>query len=135
MRLASVLCAFFWAVPTLCAQIGDIGAPPGTLIDIGGRKLHVHCPGSGSPNVILEAGAQAFAIDWTLVQPEIARTNRVCSYDRAGSGWSDPAVAVETPATVVADLHVALQAGGCGSVNSGRARFRNQRKAARREMS
>jgi pimeloyl-ACP methyl ester carboxylesterase len=40
--------------------------------------------------VVLEAGASAFAIDWTLVQREIARTTRVCSYDRAGMGWSDP---------------------------------------------
>jgi pimeloyl-ACP methyl ester carboxylesterase len=89
-----------------------IGAPPGTLIDIGGRKLHVYCTGSGAPNVILEAGAGAFATDWALVQPEIARTNRVCSYDRAGLGWSDPAPGVPTPASIVADLHAALRAAG-----------------------
>src|SRR5438067_7809623 len=64
--------------------------PPGRLVDVGGRKLHLLCSGAGSPTVILEAGASAFAIDWALVQPEIARTNRVCSYDRAGHGWSDP---------------------------------------------
>jgi pimeloyl-ACP methyl ester carboxylesterase len=59
--------------------------------------------------VVLAAGASAFAIDWALVQPEIARTTRVCSYDRAGHGWSDSARAVETTERSVADLHSALE--------------------------
>jgi hypothetical protein len=59
---------------TLCTatlvltQSVDLGSPPGRLVDIGGRKIHMICKGSGSPTVILEAGASAFAIDWTLVQ-------------------------------------------------------------------
>ena len=112
MRFASVLCSALLAATPLLAQLSDIGAPPGRLVDIGGRRLHLYCTGSGSPSVILEAGASAFAIDWSLVQPEIARTNRVCSYDRAGSGYSDPSKVVTTPATVVLDLHAALQAAG-----------------------
>jgi pimeloyl-ACP methyl ester carboxylesterase len=100
----------------------DIGPAPGRLVDIGGRKLHFNCTGPGpatdgpsqktGPTVILEAGASSFAIDWSLVQPAIARTYRVCSYDRAGSGWSDPRTDVETPARIVADLHAALGAAG-----------------------
>jgi pimeloyl-ACP methyl ester carboxylesterase len=74
----------------LHAQQAGLPAPPGQLIDIGGRKLHAICTGQGLPTVVLEAGASSFAIDWTLVQREIARTNRVCAYDRAGMGWSDP---------------------------------------------
>jgi pimeloyl-ACP methyl ester carboxylesterase len=81
-------------------------------VDIGGRRLHIHCTGSGSPTVVIEAGASAFAIDWTLVQPDVARARRVCSYDRAGSGWSDARPDVETPARVVADLHALLGAAG-----------------------
>jgi len=80
-------------------------------VDIGGRKLHLLCGGSGAPTIILEAGASAFAIDWTLVQREVARTNRVCSYDRAGSGWSE----ASTPATrntVAHDLHALLEVSG-----------------------
>jgi pimeloyl-ACP methyl ester carboxylesterase len=69
------------------------------------------CTGKGSPTVILEAGASAFAIDWALVQSEIARTNRVCAYDRAGSGFSDPP-AGGPGGGVPADLHAALQAAG-----------------------
>jgi pimeloyl-ACP methyl ester carboxylesterase len=97
---------------SVAAQQIDIGPPPGRLVDVGGRRLHVNCTGSGSPTVVLEAGASSFAIDWSLVQPEVARTQRVCSYDRAGSGWSDARQDVETPARVVADVHAALTAAG-----------------------
>jgi pimeloyl-ACP methyl ester carboxylesterase len=66
-------------------------SPLGRLIDVGGRKLHLYCTGQGSPTVILMAGGGAFSIDWALVQPKVARDTRVCSYDRAGLAWSDPA--------------------------------------------
>ena len=110
MRPLIILCASFLASGLALAQQVDIGPAPGRLIDIGGRKLHLNCTGRGSPTVILEAGASSFALDWSLVQPEIARVQRVCSYDRAGSGWSDPRADVETPARVVADLHAAFAA-------------------------
>ncbi len=90
----------------LAAQIPE---PPGQLVDLGGRKMHIHCTGAGSPTVILEAGASSFSLDWSLVQPDIARTNRVCSYDRARLGWSDPGPG-ETAANIVEDLHRLLAA-------------------------
>ena len=77
------------------AQLAPLPEPPGRLIDVGGRKLHLLCTGNGAPTVVLEAGASSFAIDWTLVQSEVSKTNRTCSYDRAGMGWSDES----TPAT------------------------------------
>jgi L-ascorbate metabolism protein UlaG (beta-lactamase superfamily)/pimeloyl-ACP methyl ester carboxylesterase len=87
-------------------------APPGKLVDIGGRKIHVNCSGSGSPTVVIEAGSVSFALDWLLVQPDASKTTRVCSYDRAGLGWSDPSGRPETAETTVADLHAALVAAG-----------------------
>jgi len=86
--------------------------PPGRLIDIGGRKLHLHCTGSGSPSVILMAGGGAFSIDWALVQPRVAAITRVCSYDRAGLAWSDPGPADETVEQTVADLRTLLRVAG-----------------------
>jgi pimeloyl-ACP methyl ester carboxylesterase len=83
--------------------------PPGRLIDVGGRKLHLLCSGKGSPKIILVAGGGAFAIDWTLVQSRIDSTTRVCSYDRAGLGWSDPGPQDETVEQTVGDLHHLLQ--------------------------
>ena len=83
---------------------------PGELISIGGRRLHLHCSGHGTPPVILVAGGGAFSIDWTLVQPRVAGTTRVCSYDRAGLGWSDPGPAEETVEETTEDLHLLLRA-------------------------
>jgi len=85
-------------------------ARPGELVDVGGRKIHMNCTGSGSPTVVLESGAVSFAMDWVLVQPDVAKTTRVCSYDRAGSGWSDPSGHAETAEGTVADLQAALTA-------------------------
>jgi len=76
---------------TVSLRAQELPPPPGKLVDVGGHRLHVNCTGAGSPTVILESGASSFAIDWALVQPAVARTNRVCSYDRAGYGWSEPA--------------------------------------------
>ena len=95
----------------LSAQQPDIGPAPGKLVDVGGRKLHLLCSGQGTPTVVLEAGASAFAIDWTLVQQQVAATNRVCAYDRAGTGWSDTTTP-DTRRSVPADLHELLRAAG-----------------------
>jgi hypothetical protein len=59
---------------------------PGQLVDVGGYKLHINCTGQGSPTVILEAGQGDYSLIWAYVQSEVAKTNRVCSYDRAGYG-------------------------------------------------
>src|SRR5919198_1243925 len=100
-RLVLAFCCF---AAGLGAQQPELPPAPGRLVDIGGRRLHLLCSGAGAPTVVLEAGASAFAIDWTLVQREVARTNRVCSYDRAGMGWSDPSAA-STLAGDVRNLH------------------------------
>ncbi len=61
----------------------------GKLVDIGGLRLHINCTGEGSPAVIMEAGPNDSSVIWQLVQPQISKFTRVCSYDRAGFGWSD----------------------------------------------
>jgi pimeloyl-ACP methyl ester carboxylesterase len=86
--------------------------PPGRLIDIGRRKLQLYCTGKGTPTVILMAGGGAFSIDWALVQPQLAESTRVCSYDRAGLGWSGPGPEDNIVEENVSDLHAALQASG-----------------------
>ncbi len=85
---------------------------PGRLVDIGGRKLHLYCSGKGGPTLVLVAGGGAYSIDWALVQPRVAERTRVCSYDRAGLGWSDSGPADETVEQTVADLHAVLNAAG-----------------------
>ena len=63
--------------------------PPGVRIDVG-HHLHVICRGHGGPVVVLESGIAASSLSWALVQPAVAAFTRVCAYDRAGLGWSDP---------------------------------------------
>src|SRR5688500_6171816 len=63
--------------------------PPGRLVDVGGHKLHIWCIGSGTPTVVLENGLGGMSAEWGFVQPEAAQFTRVCSYDRAGLGYSD----------------------------------------------
>jgi len=78
--------------------------PPGQLVDVGGRKMHLWCMGTGAPPVILEAGLGGSSTDWGFVQPEIARITRVCSYDRAGMGYSDPGPSPRTARRIAAEL-------------------------------
>lgn len=86
--------------------------PPGKLIDIGGYRLHIHCSGEGSPTVILEAGMGSNSLDWTLVQSEIAKFTHVCSYDRAGNGWSDESPLERTSQNIIDELHTLIKNSG-----------------------
>lgn len=64
--------------------------PIGKMIDVGGYKLHLYCIGEGRTTVLMEAGIGDNLLIWDRVQPQIAKKTRVCSYDRAGMGWSEP---------------------------------------------
>jgi len=87
--------------------------PPGEMVDIGGRKMHLDCRGSGSPTVILESGLDSNgSLSWDKVQDGIARVTRTCSYDRAGIMWSDPKAEPQDANAVVADLHATLDRAG-----------------------
>lgn len=70
-----------------------------------GRRLNLVCQGSGLPTVVLEAGLGDTSAAWHLVQPEVARLTRVCAYDRAGLGLSDPGPLPRTSSAIVHDLH------------------------------
>ncbi len=106
---AICLLAFFCLT---CSATTSDPKPVGQLIDIGGRKLHIHCTGSGSPAVVVENGGAAFSFDWDLVQPEVARFTRVCTYDRAGYAWSDPGPEFDTFDQAAHDLHLLLKNAG-----------------------
>lgn len=87
--------------------------PPGQLVDIGGRRLHIDCRGSGSPTVVFESGLDINgSLSWSLVHPKIAETTRACAYSRAGILWSDPHDAPQNGISVVEDLHTALTKSG-----------------------
>lgn len=87
-------------------------APTGQSVDIGGRVLHVHCTGQGTPTVVLDAGLGLGAVTWQHVQPALSAITRVCSYDRAGYGWSSAGPSPRTAARVTGDLHTLLERAG-----------------------
>jgi pimeloyl-ACP methyl ester carboxylesterase len=82
----------------------------GRLLDVGGRKMHIHCAGEGNPTVILDSGLGDSYLSWRKVQPEIAKFTRVCSYDRAGLGYSDPSSQPRTSKVIAEELHALLRA-------------------------
>jgi pimeloyl-ACP methyl ester carboxylesterase/uncharacterized membrane protein len=84
---------------------------PGRLIDVGGHRLHLNCIGSGSPTVVLEPGAGGVSSDLERIASTVALDTRVCVYDRAGRGWSDPANTPQDAARIATDLHTLLQRG------------------------
>jgi pimeloyl-ACP methyl ester carboxylesterase len=123
MRLASslgrILVTFVFVagftMASLCfAWSGDPAPPPplGRLVDLGGRSLHLHCTGSGTPAVIVENGNGGFAVDWALVQPEVAKFTQICTYDRAGYAWSDRGPTRGTVEQTMDDLHLMLRKAG-----------------------
>jgi pimeloyl-ACP methyl ester carboxylesterase len=93
------LCVISILAMTICSCVQGLSArrlnesapipPPGRLIDIGRRRLHLNCTGRGTPAIIAENGMAAFSTDWALVQPEASRLSQFCSYDRVGYAWSD----------------------------------------------
>ena len=90
----------------------ELYRPPGRRIDVGGYRLHIQCGGAGGPTVVLEYGLEASYLDWHRVEPEIAGFTRVCVYDRAGYGWSDPSPRMRVPSVMADELHALLDAAG-----------------------
>jgi pimeloyl-ACP methyl ester carboxylesterase len=78
------------------------------MVDVGGYRLHIHCSGSGSPTVVIESGWGDMSASWGWVQPEVARTTRICAYDRAGMGWSESSPQPRTARVFANELHTLL---------------------------
>lgn len=87
----------------------QLPARVGQAVDIGGRTLNLYCSGQGTPTVILEPGGNSPGYAQLLLQSRMAEFTRTCWYDRAGVGWSDPPMSPRTSASIVRDLHEALQ--------------------------
>jgi len=81
---------------------------PGRLVSVGGHQLQIHCTGAGSPTVVLEAPAAGLSASWSRVQAGLTPLTRVCSYDRAGLGWSERGDGPFDPALVPSELRALL---------------------------
>ncbi len=116
--LAAILCAGLLgsvAAGVIYQRIGSAAdqrnyPPPGRLVDVGGRRMHLVESGRGTPVVVLESGIAASCLNWTNIHAEVARFTRVCSYDRASLGWSDPARTPRVTSHLIDELHQLLDA-------------------------
>lgn len=113
--LALLLASFHLHAATNDSASPTISDPayikPARLVDVGnGRMMNIRCQGAGSPTVILDAGLGGDTISWAMVQPGIAATTQVCSYDRAGLGFSDGNQLPSTARNNAQDLHSLLRA-------------------------
>src|SRR5579862_5242886 len=108
------LCMVWYAMAGVSAARADespklisdaIYTHPQRLVDVGdGRKMNLYCGGSGVPAVVLDSGLSDPDIVWGLVQPKLSQETRVCSYDRAGIGYSDPSKRPSSSENVAEDL-------------------------------
>src|ERR671916_2896628 len=79
---------------------------PGEMVDVGGYSLHLYCTGEpGAPTVVMDSGLGGTVLDWQLVQPEVAKFARVCTYDRSGMGWSEAGTQPRTSEQIIKELH------------------------------
>ncbi len=85
-------------------------AMQGKMVDVNGLRMHIDCVGDAGPTVVLDSGLGDTYMSWRKVQPEIAKFARVCSYDRAGLGYSDSSSQPRTSKVFAQELHALLQA-------------------------
>ncbi|NCT68482.1 MAG: alpha/beta hydrolase [Rhodanobacteraceae bacterium] len=94
-------------------RVADAYVQPHQRVEVEpGRKMNIHCAGTGSPTVIFESGLSDWSNTWALIQPAVATRTRACSYDRPGMGYSDPSRHHPTPENAVLDLHTLLDRAG-----------------------
>src|SRR5260370_14514120 len=107
VMVSAASCARFLSVEG-AEPATEVRKPPGRMVDIGGRRLHLNCPGDGSASGEGENGGGSFSVDWALVQPTVSQFTRICTYDRADYGWSDPGPIRDLPEQVIVDLKLLL---------------------------
>src|SRR6266567_496973 len=106
-----------WPVALFCIAVAAVAAfnaialyyyrhpPPGKMYRVNGRLMRLQCMGQGSPTIVLEAGGGNDGLTWAGIQPKLALHTQVCSYDRAGMGWSDPGPSPRDADHVATELH------------------------------
>lgn len=91
------------------AAVTERLSPPGKLVDVGSHRLHIFCMGQGGPTVVMDSGLGGVSIEWTGVQRLLSQHVRVCTYDRAGYGWSEPGPLPRTSSRIADELFALLE--------------------------
>jgi len=106
---------FLWVLGLFlagCNSSRSASPSQGNLVKVSGYEMYLHCIGTGTPTVIMEAGYNDNSGTWSLVQPELAEVTRVCTYDRAGLGKSEPGPEPRDSYQIIKDLHTLLTNAG-----------------------
>ena len=112
LLVALTIGAIYQAIATEIDQRSALPAP-GEMVEVGEHGLHMNCIGQGSPTVVLDAGWGYTSVEWSgWAQPEVAKQTRVCAYDRAGMGWSEPEPGSPNATQTTAELHALLREAG-----------------------
>lgn len=90
----------------------EMAGIPGKLYDVDGYSMHLYCTGEGSPTIVLDSGLGDDFTAWAKVQPELSKVTRVCSYDRAGFGWSQSRPGVQDANAISSELHQLISVAG-----------------------
>ena len=101
-------CALVAIAPVRAVDL-DLMTPPGRYVSVDTHRLHYYCVGEGSPTVVIDGGIGSAAVEWRAIQTALSGRTRVCSYDRAGYGWSDPGPAPRSTSRVVAEMREMLK--------------------------
>ena len=112
IKLLLILALLLPVVPvTAEGHLGELWVPPGQLISVGTHRLHIYCQGekNNMPTVIIDSGLGGFSLEWRAIQKRLSGQYQICSYDRAGYGWSDPGPFPRTTRTIVAELSLLLK--------------------------
>ena len=114
--LVVLLAGLIWVLGSRAkARLAAKYPPPGQMVDVGGYRLHINCQGmpvAGRPTVVMVTAHAEPGLSWASVQPEVAKFTRVCTYDRAGLGWSEPSPKPRTASNIVEELHTLLARAG-----------------------
>jgi pimeloyl-ACP methyl ester carboxylesterase len=110
--ICGLLLLLFLAIPRVAWPDMVSFEPPGKLIEVNGRNMHINCVGNKSPTIILDSGTGGFSLEWKDIQHSLSQYVRVCAYDRAGYGWSDMGPLPRTTKRIAYELHTLLQNAG-----------------------
>jgi pimeloyl-ACP methyl ester carboxylesterase len=99
------------AAPVLSPDVASQYVKPHERVDVGGgRRINLFCMGAGKHTVLFDSGGSDWSVIWALVQPSLAGDARVCTYDRAGLGYSDAAPGARSPMAIVDDMKALVKA-------------------------
>jgi len=111
-RIWGLLFLDFLGIPRVAWSDKVSFEPPGKLVEVNGRNMHINCVGNKSPTIILDSGTGGFSLEWKDIQHSLSQYVRVCAYDRAGYGWSDMGPLPRTTKRITHELHTLLQNAG-----------------------